>query len=80
LVSIIFLSFNIYISFSYTLDDMGENLSVFLHFNHSKNIPRYECNLSASSKLIAMNAEQLTLGQVPTSSLPAVDEKWGQPA
>ena len=74
-----FFFFSICISFSYTLDDMGENLSVFLHFNHSKNIPRSECNLSASSKFIAMNCERLTLGQVPTSSLPAVDEK-GQPA
>ena len=72
--------FNIYIGFSYTLDNMGENLTEFLHFNCSKNIPRYECNLSASSQFIVMNSEQLTLGQVPTLSLPAVDEKWGQPA
>lgn len=34
---------------------------------------------ATSSKFIVMNSEQLTFGQVPTSSLPAVDEKWGQP-
>lgn len=63
---------------------MGENLSEFLHFNYSKNISGYECNLvqipnATSSKFIVMNSEQLTFGQVPTSGLPAVDEKWGQP-
>lgn len=60
------ITFSFHISFGYTLALKAERVAEFLLSNYSINIPRYESNLSASSKFIVRNYEWHTLGQVLT--------------